>query len=288
MGEVFPVFALEQHLSQIGEGIPVSVQESVCRVLDVDNAPTMEYDSSSSSSSVRSVKHWGQRKLLIGEIEFLTNFASSCKHVCYVGCAPGIHIPCLSSLFPSLTFHCFDPRPVVFSTDASVLFVQKEFSVDLLSEDVRKDMVLISDIRSDYEHSEDPGKVDELVSRDMALQMQWVSNIQPKASMLKFRLPWTEGTTEYLDGDLFLPVWGRPTTTECRLVCKGPVKKKMYNNKKYWEQMCYFNQKTRVQFYQHENIVDGMDHCYDCAAEDWILQQYCKRYDGYSFFFFRF
>ena len=43
--------------------------------------------------------------------------------------------------------------------------------------------------------------------------------------MLKFRLPYTPplGSTEYLDGDFYLPVWGGRTTTETRLIVTDPV-----------------------------------------------------------------
>jgi hypothetical protein len=43
--------------------------------------------------------------------------------------------------------------------------------------------------------------------------------------MLKFRLPYTppDAATEYLDGQLFLPVWGGRTTTETRLIVTDPV-----------------------------------------------------------------
>ena len=43
--------------------------------------------------------------------------------------------------------------------------------------------------------------------------------------MLKFRLPYVPpvGFTEYLDGDLFLPVWDGRTTSESRLVVTDPV-----------------------------------------------------------------
>jgi hypothetical protein len=44
--------------------------------------------------------------------------------------------------------------------------------------------------------------------------------------MLKFRLPYPppNAQTEYLDGDLYLPVWGGRTTTESRLINTDPVR----------------------------------------------------------------
>jgi hypothetical protein len=32
--------------------------------------------------------------------------------------------------------------------------------------------------------------------------------MRPFKSMLKFRLPWDEPATRYLDGHVFLPIWG--------------------------------------------------------------------------------
>jgi hypothetical protein len=35
--------------------------------------------------------------------------------------------------------------------------------------------------------------------------------------MLKFRLPWDKGNSEYLNGKIYLPIWGPQTTTEVRM-----------------------------------------------------------------------
>lgn len=73
---------------------------------------------------------------------------------------------------------------------------------------------------------------------------------------------------------MYLPVWGRQTTTECRLVVTDPFSKREYDNRKYESQMFYFNTVTRVQYYSHDFVVQGFDHCYDCAAEFKILSDY--------------
>jgi len=46
---------------------------------------------------------------------------------------------------------------------------------------------------------------------------------EPLGSLLKFRLPWADGVTEYLAGAVALPVWGPPTTTESRLIVPSPA-----------------------------------------------------------------
>ena len=45
---------------------------------------------------VKTVDHWGQRKLLFSEIEFLTLYGHLAKTVVYAGAAPGMHISFLS------------------------------------------------------------------------------------------------------------------------------------------------------------------------------------------------
>jgi len=107
-------------------------------------------------------------------------------------------------------------------------------------------------------------------------QMKWHLKLKPAASMFKFRLPWGEGKTDYLDGIISLPVWGRQTTTETRLIVVGD-KVKSYCNTTYEEQMFYFNTTTRVQYYIHQNDDIGYDHCYDCAAELLIIENYIKK-----------
>lgn len=99
----------------------------------------------------------------------------------------------------------------------------------------------------------------------MNLQKDWVVALQPKASMLKFRLPWEKGihdlhvcvlsfshagTTQYLKGEIFLPIWGRETTTETRLI-STEFDLVSYDNSKYEEQCFYFNRIHRVMYFLH-------------------------------------
>lgn len=60
----------------------------------------------------RTALHIGQRKLLLSEVDFLTDYARKGDTVVYAGSAPGIHLPYLASLFHSkaLRFELYDPR----------------------------------------------------------------------------------------------------------------------------------------------------------------------------------
>lgn len=118
--------------------------------------------------------------------------------------------------------------------------------------------------------------MDRVVSNDMQLQMEWHNLLCPVVSMLKFRLPWYDGQTYYLAGEVYLPVWGRQTTTETRLIVRGHDMA-YYDNKRYEEQMAAFNRERRVYYYDHgyaNKRIIGIDHCYDCAAELGILEAY--------------
>lgn len=56
----------------------------------------------------------------------------------------------------------------------------------------------------------------------MDWQLSWYRIMQPQAAMFKFRLPWDSGSSKYLGGDIYLPIWGPQTTTEARLVVSSP------------------------------------------------------------------
>ncbi len=141
-------------------------------------------------------------------------------------------------------------------------------------------MLFISDIRSaDYERDSER-VIEEKVQRDMSMQKEWHIRMRPVRSMLKFRLPWAAGMTSYLDGDVYLPVWGPITTTETRLITKeNTVTEINYDNKKYEEQLFYFNTVTRPALYKHDvNDGEGIDYCYDCRAEVHILSSYLEEF----------
>eukprot|EP00961_Rhodomonas_salina_P293788 3934036-Rhodomonas_salina.1 len=104
----------------------------------------------------------------------------------------------------------------------------------------------------------------------MLTQQRWHDIIRPLKSMLKFRLPWAAGQTEYLSGDVYLQPFAPITSTESRLIPHGH-ERIMWDNRKYEEQMFYFNTVTRVARYAHDmpvgEVVSGLDYCYDCNTE---------------------
>ena len=82
-----------------------------------DASPTEPYHSSSSLLSDlcrQKNRHMGQVKLLLSEIDFLTDFAINRGTVIvYVGAADGMHIPTLDRMFMDLRlqWRLYDPSP---------------------------------------------------------------------------------------------------------------------------------------------------------------------------------
>jgi len=249
----------------------------------VQDAPKQEYRRR--KGEVKTVIHWGQRKLLLSEIEFLTKYGMSGATVVYAGAAPGTHTRYLIELFPELKFVLVDPAP--FSSKLTegprCILRQELFTDDLAQQYAGCDKVLfMCDIRSCDESLMSNQEVQHKVMEDMQTQQRWHDIIQPIKSMLKFRLPWTPGCTEYLTGDVYLQAFGPITTTETRLVPYGHDRV-MWNNKKYEEQLFYFNTVTRVARYAHSMPVGrpgyGLDYCYDCRSEVEILSEYLRKYN---------
>lgn len=105
----------------------------------------------------RSTVHFGQRKLHLSEIEFLTNFCKDISEIkekitlIYAGAAPGTHITKLSSMFPFINFVLVDPAPFIVKPSEQIEIIEDYFT-DSMAEDMfskyKNDLRLfISDIR---------------------------------------------------------------------------------------------------------------------------------------------
>ena len=76
-----------------------------------DNLPSEKYKNIA-FRNLPEIK-WGQRKLLITEIDFLTRYydyyrKGEKKYLLYVGASPGIHINYLIYMFPVLNYILYD------------------------------------------------------------------------------------------------------------------------------------------------------------------------------------
>lgn len=256
--------------------------------------------------------YWGQRKLLLTEIQFLTWYwdphVIKNPIVVYAGASPGLHIPYLVDLFPEITIHCYDPRPFgIQATDKIHLYVQYFTNEDAQKWAGRNDVFFMSDIRTaDYKgiqeaisDTEEAGEENERqIREDMSFQEEWVKIIKPVHSLLKFRLPYVlkaeerGNTTNYLDGVIFFQPWAPQTSTETRLVPikneNGDYSYKEYSWLMYEEQLFYHNVIGRQSKTYINPITKNtepisppeLENDYDSTAEAFILMNYVYRRTG--------
>jgi len=250
-------------------------QNKLCRCLTINS--TQRKYKPRSKNDLRTTMHWGQRKLLMTEIDFLTQYSKENDLVLYVGAAPAIHTPLLSKLFPSLRFILVDPMKFSIHETDKIEIRQEYFTDEMAKEFIGQDFLLICDIRVSNDEINYKPTEDE-VKMDMLIQQKWVEIMKPKFSILKFRLPWDQKTFEYLDGHITIQPWGPQSSTETRLIIDNSLEKRVWDCKIYENQMYYFNTVTRCQYYPHNIIAPGIDHCYDCSTEIMIIKNYLQSF----------
>jgi len=200
--------------------------------------------------------HWGQRKLLLSEIEFFTVVKkflnlSECIMV-YVGAAPGDHTPYLLKLFPELSCILYDPRDVWNSQlrsnpKVTIMTGDKGYFTDDSIEEARqligdKKCLFLCDMRVETAES--------MIWEDMKSQQRWGVLLKAEFMFLKFRLPYvlptdkmdntiftytldhdvkkkivnsdktntfSENSVEYLYGDIYIQLYASSRSTETRL-----------------------------------------------------------------------
>jgi len=236
-------------------------------------------------------RHWGQRKLLLSEIEFLTIYYDDYgkdkeKILLYIGSAEGYHINYLIKMFPELTYHLYDKRKTYVKESDKVKVFREYFTDEIAKKYIGKNVFIVCDIRNleirDIRKGMTTGEksmidMDNLISGDMIMQKIWCDIIQPKRALLKFRLSYEIKTSQYYDGRIFIQPWAKNTSTETRLV---PDLKtwKTYDNSEYEQRMFYFNTVTRRDKYDNTHF-PCLGKCYDCMAEANILRGYIKRFE---------
>eukprot|EP00933_Yihiella_yeosuensis_P044476 TRINITY_DN3964_c0_g1_i1.p1 TRINITY_DN3964_c0_g1~~TRINITY_DN3964_c0_g1_i1.p1 ORF type:complete len:424 (-),score=56.10 TRINITY_DN3964_c0_g1_i1:10-1281(-) len=260
------------------------------------------------SDEERSSCHWGQLKLMEQELKCLSEFCISetlqekgpqkigRPLVLYVGAAPGRHLPCLARRFPGFDFELYDPadfddRLWDFSTSAEAgdkVKVHQCFFDDAAAKRYarigrKRPLIFFCDIRTTDEKSMNDKEIESAVEQDMMRQQSWVEMLQPTLSLLKFRLPWGPGTTRYLQGKVMVQAFPPCTSTETRLlVSKHDLasEKAAYDHEEYMERLMHHNTVGRAQLFHQQvpmsgpTAVEGLDHCYDCAALTLTVRRY--------------
>jgi hypothetical protein len=247
-------------------------------------SPWCEYSRRSLVTKMHDLKlynRFGQRKLLISEVQFLTHFLV--KFIIYAGSACGIHIKYLSALFPNVTFYLIDPSP--FDRDLTelpnVILQATLFTnecIDVINKELlewginpSQEVGFISDIRSESavpekKNSQGQQNVEDGVLSDMNMQMEWIRRLRPKHAMLKFRLPYIVGMEEYvetqnhvryLDGIILKQIYSPEQSSESRLIVtyneilakadpENPYPMVTYDCRLYENQMYFYNRFLRI------------------------------------------
>lgn len=221
-----------------------------------ENSKELEYDVTSILNNV----HWGQLKLFLSEFfTIIHHMDSDIKNILYVGGANGSHIYVLAELFEDLNFHLYDSERFdkrLYGLKNVRIYKKYFDSKDLEKWKKRGKIFFISDIRT---LTYDPGtqtdeiriKNEESVWRDMKLQERWIKELKPSLSLIKFRLPFAfdfilkEGKERnYLNGDVCLQVYNKPTSSETRLLVKD-IDYKDWDIVSYERKLYYHNCITR-------------------------------------------
>lgn len=201
---------------------------------------------------------WGQLKLLLALIQFITLFWDPKKvakpKVVYAGAAPGNNIAIVSKFFPEVEFHLYDPAKFNIKTNDKIKLYQQYFT----DEDAKKwagrnDVYFISDIRSvSHEKIKDLDIYEAKIQEDMQNQMRWFQIINPVEGHLKLRFPYTGGSrpteVNYLYGYVFKQPFAPVTSTETRMV---PVRNEEGN----WIVTTWSSQKYQDQLFYHNVVI---------------------------------
>lgn len=233
--------------------------------------------------------HRGQLKLLLSELEFLTQYARHDTLLVYAGAASGSHLLPLLILFPKLTMHLYDTADFCKELHShSRVTVFKEY----LTPDVvaargyrNHDHVLFcSDIRTDHG---DVGVDEDNVVADNELTLRLVKDINAYASIIKFRCPFVAGTTTTFEGRILQQAWTSAGSSETRIWCERPYRTVQIDNKAYEDAMFCHNLRRRCKYadthvlpameldLRREGIAIG----YDAILHTEILNAYANKYD---------
>ncbi len=261
---------------------PPYINNHIIRQLD-DHSPKLKY--SERKQLPKTTVHWGQMKLLIGEMDFFNKYIDPSQKytVIYVGAAMGTHLIVLIEMYTNCHFVLIDPAKFypLLHKKKRVTIINDYMTNDLATELKGKydNIIYISDIRllsDEFEPSDDSD-----IIRDQEMQKQWYYILDPIHSMLKFRLPWNTKkypSYTYLEGDVYLQCFAPHTSTETRLIVRQNAKEIEYNVFNYEDKLFYFNMVNRSRYYKHQYDLSRlyMDHCYDCAVTLHVVETFLQ------------
>lgn len=133
----------------------------------------------------------------------------------------------------------------------------------------------------------------ESVSEIMYDQQKSMDFIAPDFAFLRFRLPFARHESEtfmYPSGKVMLPLWGRHSSTETKIIVARGAPETQYNLQDFEDKMFHHNKITRKAIFHRDiyeatphvaDIIDCPSHeycnCYDCVREIRILVALTRR-----------
>lgn len=234
--------------------------------------------------------HWGQMKLFISELQFLMLYPDV-EIIVYAGAAGGRHIPVLSALFPTKLFVLFDPGNFEILPSKNIIIRNEFFTEETVKEfsgGKTSNFLFVTDIRST--RNPDKFKFEESIYEDMERQKNWIKDMKPVASLIKFRLTfpldfpkssplYQIGKTKkqtYLDGELILQAFEKEVSTEMRLLVDGKnIRDKVYDIEEIEQKLFFFNTKFRPSTFWEAHPFWGKN--YDTlkfyeVTKEWVLK----------------
>ena len=246
-------------------------------ILDFDKDKKIDYYGKTEDKPFLFVD-WGQMKLLIGDIYFLTvecGLSQNDKFTYVIaGSYSGEHYAILLSMYKKMILHLWDPKFKKINLDAyKEVAAENKFKIEgrLIINGTKKsfetkgfftetvantyaemdNIYFASDIRTSKSEKSYP--TPEEIAKDMEMQANWVKIIKPVKSWLKFVLPYVEigvieeesHRTKYLKGKIIKQVFLSKTSTETRLIPDDDYKEKEYNDKAYESIMFFYNRNIR-------------------------------------------
>ena len=258
------------------ESEELSLRAPFSLILD-DSARRLEYRREKKKR--KTTLKWGQKKLLLSEIFFMALYGTHTSTVVYAGAAPGFHLVILQEMFPDHTFILYDPAQFSPHLRSDKFKIRNTAFTNAEARKIRDEydrVLFISDVRTGEvveENSVDLAFECEVV-KNMAEQQEWIQILRPVQAIVKFRLPYTCGTTMYMNGFHLLQPYAPDFSTETRLVCNAESGVKTYSHTEHEEKMHRFNRLTRFQTYFHPWQLS--DEKWDSCAEAHIIYLYIE------------
>lgn len=269
------------------------------------HAPSSRYD-------LTTLKY-GQMKLLLTEIQFLTLYWDPDKHpnpiVIVPGGAPGNHFIPLAEMFPEIEFRLYDPAKFddeVIRYGKNIKTIDGYFTLDTaksFEKDVdSRGVFFISDVRDryiqkhvDYNELEEYNKT---IMEDLKMQRDWLMELKPTYALLKFNLPAPLSHDvyytyyNYLYGTVYKQAFAPQHTNETRLVphkdADGNYTEIVWDTRVYGDQMRYFNLVVREMQKFNNPFTDKLEpvyapqlmNDYDTSYMVFILRNYLRSFGG--------